>query len=109
MASQFEKRKSKSTESVAQEIISKRSEKRASVDEPDMPIVVSEPEAPVYNQTGFDIFSSDNGKTYGVAEIEYNPETGRARVKDTFSITRLIALSYGNQKVALQTLKKGKK
>lgn len=61
---------------------------------------------PVYTQTGLDIYTSDGGKSYGVAEIVYNPETGEAKVLATFSISRLVALSYANQKTALNTLKR---
>lgn len=59
----------------------------------------------VYTQTGMDVYTSDGGRTYGVAEIAYNPETGEAKVVDIFFISRLIALQYANQKGALNTLK----
>src|SRR5580698_6443291 len=103
MASQFQKRKAKTPDAVSQEIQDKRAEIRASRES-----TVAAPE-PVYTQTGFDVFTDDGGKTYQVAEFSYNPVTLQAEVVNLFSISRLIALSYGNQKVALQTLKKGKK
>jgi hypothetical protein len=92
---QFLKRKSKEDQEVAPE-----------------PVVVETPLAetePAYTQTGFDVFTRDGGKSYEVAEFAYDPVTMKAEVINLFSISRLIALSYGNQKVALQTLKKGKK
>lgn len=62
-----------------------------------------------YTHVGTDIYSLDGGRTFGVAEIEYNPVTMLARVKETFNISRLVALSYQPQKTALNTLKKSKK
>ena len=93
MTSQYKKRKQKESAGVSE------------VQE--TPLVVEET-APVYTQTGYDIFSPDGGKNYEVAELSYNPTTGEAKVINTFKISRLVALSYANQKVALQTLKKGK-
>lgn len=95
MASQFEKRKAKLAADVVKEIEHKRDDIRAKA-----------AGEPVYTQTGYDIYSEDGGKSYGVAEIAYNPQTGESKVKDTFSISRLIALSYANQKQALGILKK---
>lgn len=102
MASQFAKRKARSADVVSQEIQDKRAEIRASRE---APVASAEP---VYSQTGYDIFTTDGGKTYQVAEISYNPETLQSEVINIFSISRLVALSYGNQKTALRTLKKGK-
>lgn len=93
MASQFEKRQKKTPEAVAEEIKEKRSEIRAKAE-------------PVYTQTGYDIFSPDGNRTYKVAEISYNPETKEAKVTEIFTITRLVALAYANQKTALKTLKR---
>lgn len=108
MASQFSKRKAKSVDEVSQEIQDKRAGLRASREAASS--AASAPIAePSYTQQGFDIFTSDGGKTYQVAEISYNPDTLQAEVVNTFTISRLVALSYGNQKTALQTLKKGKK
>lgn len=100
MSSQFEKRKAKSVTDVAKEIEVKRDDMRSKT---------SLEEAAVYTQTGYDVFTSDGGKSYGVAEIAYNPITGTAHIVDTFSISRLVALSYANQKQALGILKKQKK
>lgn len=97
MATQFEKRKAKSAVDVAKEIESKRDDIRA-----------QSLEEPVYTSTALDIYTNDGGKTFGVAEISYNPETGVAKVINTFNISRIIALSYANQKMALGTLKKKK-
>ena len=97
MSSQFEKRQLKKAEAVKAQIEAKREDIRAKA-----------ANEPVYTQTGLDIYTPDGGKTYGVAEISYNPETGDAKVTNTFSITRIVALTYLNQKIALNTLKKGK-
>lgn len=129
MASQFEKRK-KSAEAVSKEIEAKRSKLREKgTMEKESPIqetplekqnrmqneiqvqkqAMLDQQDPFYPHKAYDIFTSDGGKTYQVAEIEYNASTGHARVIETFNITRLVALSYANQKIALGTLKKGKK
>jgi hypothetical protein len=89
--SQFEKRKEKQEKPIEERV-------RELIDTP-------EPET-TYNQVGYDVFTSDGGKTYGVAEIEYDPESGQARVKDVFTISRLVALKYANMKEALGILKK---
>lgn len=104
---QFEKRKARTADAVSQEIQDKRAGMRASRDAVSAaaPAPIAEP---VYNQQGFDIFTRDGGKTYEVAEISYNAETLQAEVVNIFTISRLVALSYRNQKTALQTLKKGK-
>jgi hypothetical protein len=99
MASQFEKRKVKTAETVAKEIQDKRSEIRASG-------ATEVSEEPVYDQMAYDIYTDNGGKTYKVAEISYNPITKRAEVKELFSITRLVALQYANTKTALGTLKR---
>jgi len=104
MSSQFEKRKAKSTETVTKEIEDRRAEIRSRA-EPEVTPVVE----PVYTQTGLDIYTTDGGKTYGVAQISYNPETGDAKVVETFGITRLVALTYAQQKLSLGSLKKSKK
>lgn len=96
MPSQFEKRKAKTPEKVAEEIQEKRSEIRAKAE-------------PVFTQSGMDIFTPNGGKTYHVAELAYNPETGEAKVVGVFDISRLVALSYANQKTALNTLKQRKR
>lgn len=62
--------------------------------------------APVYTQMGYDIYSPDGGRHYKVAKLEYNPETGEARVIETKDISRLIALKYDQQKTALGILKR---
>jgi hypothetical protein len=93
LASNFEKRQKKSPEIVAAEIQEKRSELR------------SKAEA-TYSQTALDIYSSDGGKNYEVAEIAFNPETGEAKVVATYSVSRLVALTGINQKTALNTLKR---
>lgn len=61
---------------------------------------------PVYTQMGYDIYSPDGGRHYKVAKLEYNPETGEARVIETKDISRLIALKYDQQKTALGILKR---
>lgn len=97
--SNFEKRKVKTPEAVINEITKKRDairEKGVEVDEP------------VYTQSGYDVYTLDGGRNYGVAEISYNPETGAAKVNNTFTISRLVALKYANTKQALGILKKGK-
>lgn len=96
MPSQFSKRKNKTPEAVIEEIQEKRSELRAKAE-------------PTYTQTGMDIFTPNGGKTYHVAELAYNPETGEAKILGIFDISRLVALSYANQKNALNTLKQRKK
>ncbi len=93
MASQFEKRQKKTAETVIAEVTEKRADIRAKAE-------------PTYTQTGYDIFTLDGGRTFGVAEISYNPETREAKVIETYTITRLVALKYGNMKTALQTLKR---
>lgn len=96
MPSQFDKRQAR----VQEELVAKREKIRSKTEEP---------EKERYTQSGFDIFSSDGGKTYQVAEIAYNPETGEAKLVNTFDISRLIALQYTNQKNALNSLKTRKK
>lgn len=95
MTSQFEKRKAKSAAEVAKEITDRRDNAEANM--------------PVYTQSAYDVYTPDGGKTYEVAEISYNPESGEAKVVNTFSITRLIALNYATQKQALGILKKQRK
>lgn len=90
--SQFEKRKAKASEEV---------------DAPEIHIETASV-APNYTQTGLDIFTLDGGGHYQVAEIKYNPETRQAEVVAIFDISRLVALSYSNQKSALSSLKKKK-
>ena len=87
--SQYEKRRDKD---IVQEVQEKIAEIRAT------------PTA--YTQSAFDIYTPDGGRTYKVAEISYNPDTGEAKVSEIFNITRLVALSYANQKTALSTLKR---
>lgn len=88
--SQYEKRRDK-------DIVKEVEEKIAEIR--------SAPEV-TFTQTGFDIYTPDGGRTYKVAEISYNPETGDAKVNEIFTISRLVALSYANQKTALSTLKR---
>jgi hypothetical protein len=88
--SQFEKRRDKD---IVKEVEEKIEELRAT------------PE-PTYPQMALDIFSSDGGKNYEVAEIEFNPETKDARVVALYSVSRLVALTGLNQKTALNTLKR---
>jgi hypothetical protein len=59
-----------------------------------------------YTQSGFDVYTSDGGRSYHVAELTYNPETGEAKVVEIFDISRLVALQYANQKTALNSLKR---
>lgn len=94
MPSQFIKRKLKlEADAVAKEAATERT---------------PETGEPVYTQSGYDVFSPDGGRTYKVVELEYNPETGDAKVTGTSAISRLIALKYDAQKVALGILKRGK-
>lgn len=98
--SQFFKRKAKSEEV-----------KQLREENPDMGMAEAAAvieSTPVYNQSGFDVFTTDGGRTFGVAEISYNPETGEAKVEEIFTITRLIALKYGTMKEGLSMLKKRK-
>ena len=88
--SQYEKRRDKD---IVQEVQEKIAEIRAA------------PE-PTYPETALDIYLSADGKTYEVAEIAYNPVTKDAKIINTFSISRLVALTAMNQKVALNTLKR---
>lgn len=97
MASQFEKRKAKVAADVVKELEAKREDIRAKA-----------ANEPTYSQKGYDVFSEDGGRSYKVAEIEYDPQSGAARVTGTSEITRLVALKYAGQKQALGILKKGK-
>jgi hypothetical protein len=91
--SQFEKRKNKLPSELVKQVEEKIVELR------------SAPEL-TYPETALDIYLSNDGKTYEVAEIAYNPETKDAKIINTFSISRLVALTAMNQKVALNTLKR---
>lgn len=97
MASNYEKRRTRTTEAVRAEIEAKRSEIREGK--------APEP-APQYTNTGYDVYTMDGGRTYKVAEFSYNPATSQATVIDTFNISRVIALAYENKKTALGILKK---
>ena len=102
MSSQYEKRKQK----VVAELETKRSEIRTKGDQTEVdPVKKAAAVEQTFEYSGFDIFSPDGGRTYKVAELEYSPSTGEARVKNTFDITRLVALTYTNQKHALNSLK----
>lgn len=90
MASQFSKRQKKSVPE--DQVVTSASEQ--------------EDPAPEYNQKALDIFTSNGGKTYAVAQISYNPVTGDAKVDEVFNVTRTVALAYQNQKIALGILKK---
>lgn len=96
MATQYEKRKK-----VREELEAKLADQT--------PEIKETKEVVRFTQSAFDIFSPDGGKTYQVAEIAYNPETGEAKITNTFDISRLIALQYTNQKNALNSLKTRKK
>lgn len=91
--SQFEKRKEKDSATLVKEVEEKVAELKAKP-------------ATEYTQTGFDVYTPDGGRTYKVAELKYNPETGEASVVAVHSITRLVALQYANTKQALSILKK---
>ncbi len=95
MSSQFEKRKAKLAVAADKDTAKQKEDVRAEA-----------AGEPVYTQSGYDVFTSDGGRTYGVAEIAYNPATGDAKVNGIFSITRLVALKYANTKQALGILKK---
>lgn len=64
---------------------------------------------PVYTQTGYDVYTEDGGRTYKVAELKYNPQTGEAVFVGDGDISRLVALKYFNQKTALGILKTNKR
>lgn len=96
MTTNYEKRKSKDIESVKEEIVAKREQIRTDAE-------------PTYPFSGYDIYTPNGGGTYLVAEIEFNPETKQARVKEIFEVSRLIALSYVAQKNGLRVLKKTKR
>src|SRR5271165_6256828 len=93
--SQYEKRKAKNADTVKAEIEAKREDIRA-----------DGLREPVYTNTGYDVYTPDGGKSHKVVEFAYNPKTGEAKVADVFDISRIIALSYENQKQALGILKK---
>lgn len=97
MSSQFEKRKAKLAADVVKEIASKREDIRAKA-----------ANEPVYTHKSYDVCSTDGNRTYKVVELEYNPETGDAKVVATSAISRLIALKYDGMKTALGILKKGR-
>lgn len=92
MPSQYTKRRNKD---LVEEVQEKIEELRTEAEKPKE-----------YNQSGFDIFTTDGGRSYHVAELAYNPETGEAKVNGIFDISRLVALQYKNQKDALNTLKR---
>jgi len=69
-------------------------------------VVVEQAPEPSFPCQGYDVFTSNGGKTYGVAMIDYNPDTGVARVTGVKTISRLIALKYAAQKQALGILAK---
>lgn len=96
MASNFEKRKNK-----------KEPTPELSQTEP-VGVVAGYIAPSPFTQSGLDVFTRDGGRTYEVAEIFYNPETNEAKVVETFTISRLVALSYKPQKDALRILKKRK-
>ncbi len=107
MSSQFFKRKVKAA--ATKPPVEPTSEMQEITQMPEASVVQETPKTLaeiVYSQKGLDIFTSDGGKTYQVAEIAYDPETMQAAVLNIFSISRLIALSYFNQKTALETLKR---
>ncbi len=89
--SQFEKRKEKLSDDLVKKVEDKLEEIKS---------------APKYTQEAYDVFY--NGKDYNVATIEYSPETGEARVKELFNITRLVGMTYSNHKKSLSILKKQK-
>lgn len=109
--SNFLKRKAKEAKTLVEEIVS--SPDLVQEETPIMEEYEKNPIldvlAPLSVKIGYDIYSLDGGGSYSVAEIQYNPETGEAKVLETFEISRLIALSYYNQKTALGILKKQKK
>lgn len=108
LPSQFLKRKLKSKEQEPE--IQPTEPSDAIVDTPE---IDTSPESlpevnlsPDYTQTALDIYTPDGGKNYEVAEISYNHLTKEAKVTATFSISRLVALTYQNQKTSLNTLKR---
>lgn len=93
MGTQFEKRKAKSSADLVKEVEIKLEEIK---------------KAPAFTQKGMDVFTPDGGAHFFVAELAYNPETMKAEVTEIFNISRMVGLSYQNQKNALGTLKKRK-
>ncbi len=93
MASQFSKRKEKSSADLVKEVEQKLEELKA-------------PEETVYNQTGLNVYSPDGGNSYEVAEIKFNPDTKQAEVVEIYKISRLVALQHANTQSALNTLKR---
>ncbi len=93
MASQFEKRKKKTSEDLTKLVEEKIAEIRAAP-------------AVEFTQTALDIYSPNGGKDYEVAEISFNPVTREAKVTEIYTISRLVALTGLNQKTALNTLKR---
>jgi hypothetical protein len=95
MASQFSKRKAKSSEDLVKEVEEKLEELKAPA-----------AEETTYTQTGLNVYTPDGGSTYEVAEIKFNPETKQAEVAEIYKISRLVALQHANTQNALNTLKR---
>lgn len=74
----------------------------------DLPPLEIKPET-VLNHEAIDVYSSDGGRTYYLASIKYNVETGEAKVVETYTLPRVVALAAKQHKVGLKTLKKIKK
>ncbi len=102
MPSQFEKRKSKEkdTATLVEEITEKREKAREKVELPETQEVS-------LGLTGYDIFFDESTRQYKVAVFKYDPASMTVKIERIASVSRQVALSYGNQKEALKTLIKG--
>lgn len=110
--SSFLKRKAKE----AADLLKKQTEAKPTEEAAEAPITTTElydlapvKEEKVFPQTALDIFTGDGGRTYYGAQIKYDPDTGEAKVVETFTISRQVALAFTQQKTGLYTLKKIRK
>jgi hypothetical protein len=106
MASQFFKRKAKEAVKAASEDKGPMESVEVvpvEVATVEIPVVVA-PE-PLYTQEALDVYSGDGGKTYNVAEIQYNPLTNEAKVKTIYNISRLVGMQHTGRKEALVILR----
>lgn len=102
MPSQFEKRKSKEkdTATLVEEITEKREKAREKVELPETQDVS-------LGLTGYDIFFDESTRQYKAAIFKYDPASMTVKIDRIATVSRQVALVYGNQKDALKTLIKG--
>lgn len=99
MASQYTKRKNKENQpKLGEELVKAITE------------IAENPTAQdiVFSNSGFDVFFDKVDRKHKVAVLEYNPETGFARVKEIADITRGVALKYDLDKKSFNVLVKRK-